>query len=305
MACTSLVAAKSGTKGKLRPLQTGTTLRRLVGATVVAHDKENLRQTVGQAQFAIAEPAGTELMGHTMQALMEAMGDLARLQLDCTNAFGDLSREKCLQALHNKMPHLLAFEAQWLTQPTRAISRNEKGDTVEFRITAGLDQGDPFSPVAFAATLPLGELQNAILQAQRVARIGRAVSGCFSFLDDLNTGGSTHGGRKRKTAGEGKTGSSRSETEHDQVHDVHAITRGAARYGGLVGTNNADHTVLRRKAWKQTLKAWERCFQQGKNPGRLRRNCENQDSDGARTIGTTNCESTTIWQQINTVTNRK
>ena len=54
MACTSLVAAKSGMKSRLRPLQTGTTLRRLVGATLVAHDKENLRQTVGQAQCAIA-----------------------------------------------------------------------------------------------------------------------------------------------------------------------------------------------------------------------------------------------------------
>ena len=60
-----------------------------------------------------------------------------------------------------------------------------KGDTMEFRITAGLDQGDPFSSVAFAATLPLGELQNAILQAQRAAGIGRPVTGCFSFLDDL------------------------------------------------------------------------------------------------------------------------
>ena len=61
-------------------------------------------------------------------------------------------------------------------QPTRAISRNEKGDTMEFRITAGLDQGDPFSPLAFTATLPLGELQNAILQAQRVAGVGRPVN---------------------------------------------------------------------------------------------------------------------------------
>ena len=107
-------------------------------------------QTVGQAQFAIAEPAGIELMGHTMQALMGPRRDLAWLQLDCTNAFGELSREKYLQALHNKVPHLLAFDAQRLTQPTRAISRNEKGDTMEFMITAGLDQGDPFSPVAFA-----------------------------------------------------------------------------------------------------------------------------------------------------------
>ena len=173
MACTSLAAAKSGTEGKLRPLQTGTTLRRLVGATLVAHDNANLRQTEGQAQFAIAKPAGLELLGHTMQAQMEVRADLAWLQLDCSNAFGEISREKCLRALHSKMPHMLAFEAQWLTQPTRAISRNEKGDTMEFMILAGLDQGDPFSPVAFAATLPLGELQNAILEAERDAGVGR------------------------------------------------------------------------------------------------------------------------------------
>ena len=151
MACTSLVAAKSGTKGKLRPLQTGTTLRRLVGATLVAHDKENLRKTVGQAQFAIAEPGGIELMGHTMQALMEARGDLAWLQLDCTNAFGELSREKCLQALHNKMPHLLAFEAQWLTQPTRAISRNEKRDT-----NSGTGPGRPILPSSICSHITSG-----------------------------------------------------------------------------------------------------------------------------------------------------
>ena len=204
MACTSLVAAKSGTKGKLRPLQTGTTLRRLVGATLVAHDKENLRQTVEQAQFAVAEPAGIELMEHTMQALMEARGDLAWLQLDCTNAFGELSREKCLQSLRNKMPHLLACEAQWLTQPTRAISRNEKGDTMQFRKTAGLDQGDPFSPVAFAATLPLGDLQNAIPQAQRVAGIGRPATGCFSFLDDLTLAVSHEAGETARQLARGK-----------------------------------------------------------------------------------------------------
>ena len=35
LACASLVAAMSGTKGKLRPMKTDTTLRRLVGATLV------------------------------------------------------------------------------------------------------------------------------------------------------------------------------------------------------------------------------------------------------------------------------
>ena len=49
LACPSPVAAKSGTKGALRPLQTGTTLGRLLGATLVAHDQENLREAVEKA----------------------------------------------------------------------------------------------------------------------------------------------------------------------------------------------------------------------------------------------------------------
>ena len=155
------------------------------------------------------------------------------------------------QALHNKMSHFLSFEAQRLTQPTRAISRNEKGDTMEFRITAGLDQGDPFSPVAFAATLPLGTLQNAILQAQRVAGIGRPVTGCFSFLDDF-TLAVPHEAQKPQDSSRGK-GSSRAETEHDQVHDPHSITS-----GGLVGTN---------KTTRQPHHSWKTVQHCGGKPG--------------------------------------
>ena len=128
MACTSLVAAKSGTKGKLRPLQTGTTLRRLVGATLVAHDKEKMRQTVGQAQFATAEPAGTH--GAHDASPDVSQGRLGMAATGLHKRVRGAIKGKVPTSIHNKMPHLLAFEAHWLTQPTRAISRNEKGDTM-------------------------------------------------------------------------------------------------------------------------------------------------------------------------------
>ena len=143
---------------------------------------------MGEAQFATAEPAGIELIGHTMQDLMESRGDVAWLQLDCTNALGELSRKKCLQASNSKMPHLLAFEAQWLTQATRAIAKDWEGHMVELMVTGGLDQEDPVSPVAFAATLTLGELQtpppSAASRGYRQTRIwvfqllGRPHVGC-------------------------------------------------------------------------------------------------------------------------------
>ena len=192
----------------------------------------------------MAEPTEIELMEHTMQAPMEPGAT--------TNAFGELSREKCLQALHNTMPHLLAFEAQWLTQPTRAISRNEKGDTKEFRITAGLDQGDPFSPVAFAATLPLGELQYAILQAQRVVGTGRPVTGCFSFLDDLTLAVAAVGLRLNMTK---CTIYTPSQVAPPGMEDWWEQTK---RHDGLIRAGR-PHSI--EEAWKQAFKAWERCFQ--------------------------------------------
>ena len=64
MTCTNLVDAKLGTKGPLIPQQTETTFRRLVGTGLVAHDKEHLKDTARQVQFA----TGTTL-AHTPQLL--------------------------------------------------------------------------------------------------------------------------------------------------------------------------------------------------------------------------------------------
>ena len=54
-----------------------------------------------------------------------------------------------------------------------------------FFTTAGPDTGDPFSPVAFAVTLPLGEIQQTIMKVQQDAQMDQPVTGCFSFMEDL------------------------------------------------------------------------------------------------------------------------
>ena len=91
LACTTLVAAKSGTRGSLGPLQTGTTLEWSVGATLVAHDKENLRKAVGQ--FAIVAPA--EIKNRL---------NFAWLHLDCTSAWR--SRELSASTLQKDLTSL-------------------------------------------------------------------------------------------------------------------------------------------------------------------------------------------------------
>ena len=76
------------------------------------------------------------------------------------------------------MPHLLACAAQWLTQPPGAIVRDEEENVVEFMVTAGLDRGDPFSPLALAAN-SLGEMQREILEKQ--PKGGEAKTACCSY----------------------------------------------------------------------------------------------------------------------------
>ena len=68
---------------------------------------------------------------------------------------------------------------------TGAIARDKEEEVLEFLVAAGLDQGDPLSPAAYAATLPLGTLQHMSLQSQPEAQTKRPVSGCLSTRDDL------------------------------------------------------------------------------------------------------------------------
>ena len=86
------------------PVQTGITLGRLVAARLVAEDNENLRQTVGQAQFAIAVPTGTLFVGHAIRALMESGESLPGSSWTAqTRSVSSRARNR-VQALLNKAP---------------------------------------------------------------------------------------------------------------------------------------------------------------------------------------------------------
>ena len=182
---TNLVAAKSGTKRKLRPRQTGTTPRRLVGAALVAHDSETLSVTGRQAQFSRAGPEGLQVMRHSTQALMESRLDVVWHQLDCPSAFGELSLTSCLQALQQHIPHLLAFEAQWLTQSTRAVAQNDVCKVTDFI------HGRWIGPLrlVFASDvcghLAGGTVPQEILEAILAEQISQPTTACSSFLSGL------------------------------------------------------------------------------------------------------------------------
>ena len=113
------------------------------------------------------------------------------------------------------------------------------------------------------------------------------------------TGGSTHGGRKRKTAGLAAVGL------RLNMHLVMIFTPSQVAPPGMEDwweqTKRHDGLIIAGRPYSIEEKSLETNFEGvgtvfpvgGKQtPGRLRRNCENQDSDGAGTTGTTNGEST-------------
>ena len=69
------------------------------------------------------------MMGHAMQALMSSRSDLA-----C----GKTVTLQMLASPAPTRPYLLVFDAQWLTQPTRAITC--AGEVMEVVVTSGFDQ---------------------------------------------------------------------------------------------------------------------------------------------------------------------
>ena len=113
MACTSLVAAKSGTEG--------------LGGSYACSTRLRKPTPVGRPITVCCSSTSKDRTGGPH---------------DASSHGSELGR---------------SVSAQCFTQPTRAITRDEKGDSSESFVTTGLDQGDPFSPVAFTVTHPLGK----------------------------------------------------------------------------------------------------------------------------------------------------
>ena len=83
-----------------------------------------------------------------MQALVGCKPDMARLKLNCSTAIGEIPRTICL---HHASP--ISKDTVWLNQLKKSHKRRR--DTIEFYV-GGLDQCDPFLPLALVATPPLG-----------------------------------------------------------------------------------------------------------------------------------------------------
>ena len=145
-----------GSKGKVRPITVGATLKRIsLSATLKA--ETNPKETVGETEFAIGRRPAIEDLKRDIDAaidkVQEEHGKAVVSQLDCSCAFNRTSRQAALKNLEERLPHLLTPIGQWLRLPMTHILRTDEGESIEIVTRDGLPQGCPSAPLAFSLAM--------------------------------------------------------------------------------------------------------------------------------------------------------
>ena len=145
-----------GTKGKIRPITVGTTLKRFALSAILRSEK-TLAQIVGSDEFAIGRKSAIETLKRTIENAIfdvhQGYGKATVFQLDCSCAFNRMPRDHALEGLARHSPHLLTPVGQWLVQPLDHIVRRQEGNVEHIVSTDGLPQGCPSAPLAFSLGL--------------------------------------------------------------------------------------------------------------------------------------------------------
>ena len=96
-----------GSKGKVRPITVGTTLKR-IALTVILKAETNVKEIVGGAEFAIGRKSAIEDLKRDIDAAIakvrEDHGSAIVFQLDCSCAFNRTPRQAALRSLEAGFP---------------------------------------------------------------------------------------------------------------------------------------------------------------------------------------------------------
>jgi hypothetical protein len=175
-----------GTKGRVRPITVGATLKRLALSAVLKKEP-NLKGLVGRAEYAIGRKAAIEDLEKDIDAAIDTIkeehGRAVVFQLDCSCAFNRTSRQAALSNLAERAPHLLTPIGQWLRLPMLHILNSEDGSPVEIVTHDGLPQGCPSAPLAFS--LAMGDPEQEFFTAMAHAGVEPKHFALRRYMDDI------------------------------------------------------------------------------------------------------------------------
>ena len=132
--------------GGIRPIAVGELLRRIAGKCLLARYQGTALPALAPEQHGVAAPLGMERITHQLQLWARGGGQgECLLQLDLSNAFGSLSRDRILEAVAAHCPSLLPYAVACYARPTQAVH-----PAATRAVSLGVQQGDPLSPLFFA-----------------------------------------------------------------------------------------------------------------------------------------------------------
>lgn len=164
--------------GGLRPLVLCSVFRRIALRGLLAACRDDFNTMVGPAQFALGKKSGDVTMVRLLEAAAAVRNDQAVLSIDIKNAFGTMRRGWIEAALRRFAPRLVHLMHCLYSSPSTHLWAAD-GRTYDITATTGVDQGCPFSMLAFM--VGLRAIQENV--AARFATLGLNVV-MASYADD-------------------------------------------------------------------------------------------------------------------------
>ena len=162
---TGLITPIKKPNGDLRLIAVREVFLRLLAKSVVAREQFHLSSKLAPYQVGAGLSGGNEFMVHFVNQLREQHKSWVVVSTDVSNAYGNISRDQIHAQLSQfkddesdqRASLFKQYYSRFMAPTLQMYTRGKK----ELRITEGLPQGDPTSPILFS----LG-LQPALLEAQ-------------------------------------------------------------------------------------------------------------------------------------------
>ena len=138
--------------GGLRPLVLCTVFRRIALRGLLNALKADIGGMVGPQQFAMGKPSGDVMLSKALDLAARSGGRNAVLSIDIKNAFGTMARGFIDQALAKYAPKLAHLMGVLYASPSTHVWSAD-GGSFSIEAGTGVDQGCPFSMLAFAIGL--------------------------------------------------------------------------------------------------------------------------------------------------------
>ena len=157
--CQTLYALRKP-NGGIRPIAVGAFLRRLALRALLRRKRQEVRDAVGEMQFALGRAGGADAAFKAIYLNVESGVNRGVLSVDLKNAYGSIRRTAVQDAVRKRAPWLGPLVDRLLGTHTRNAFDTADGDAIWIEHGTCVPQGCPLSTFLLCVTVA-GVLENA------------------------------------------------------------------------------------------------------------------------------------------------